>query len=72
MEAARALRPVLDRPDLRRDLEPYWVLRGTLFDEAALVSLAAWLGERERRPPGRTDWMRLAEDTCRRLVPPEA
>lgn len=67
-EAARAVRPVLDRADLRRDLEPYWILRGTLFDLAAMTGLALWLGDRTARPPGRGEWVRFAEDACRGLA----
>jgi hypothetical protein len=67
-EAARAVRPVLDRADLRRDLEPYWILRGTLFDGAAMTGLALWLGERTARPLSRGEWVRFAEDACRGLA----
>ena len=66
-DAALALRPVLDRPDLRRDLSPFWILRGSAEDTAAVIGLASWLADREDGRPGGADWLRFAEDTCRRL-----
>jgi hypothetical protein len=68
VDVARAVRPVLDRPDLRRDLEPFWILRGTLFDLAAMTGLALWLAERDPPAPSRADWIRFAEETCRQVA----
>jgi hypothetical protein len=67
-EAARAVRPMLDRADLRRDLAPFWILPGGDDDTDAVTGLAAWLAAREG---GRLDpaaWLRFAEDTCRRRL----
>ena len=71
-EAARAVRPVLDRADLRRDLAPFWLLRGTAEDTDSVTDLADWLAAREPATLDETDWLRFAEDTCRRLRPEEA
>jgi hypothetical protein len=71
-EAARAVRPVLDRADLRRDLAPFWILPGTSDDTEAVVGLAAWLASRERASLDEAAWLRFAEDTCRRLQQEEA
>jgi hypothetical protein len=67
VEAARAVRPVLDREDLRRDLAPFWILPGTAEDTAAVSALAAWLAARERATLHEAEWLRFIEDTCRRL-----
>ena len=71
-EAARAVRPVLDRADLRRDLEPFWILPGGAEDGAAVEGLARWLAARSRTRPAEAAWLRFAEDTCRRLWREEA
>jgi hypothetical protein len=71
-EAARAVRPVLDRADLRRDLEPFWILPGSAENGAAVEDLARWLAARSRTRPGEAAWLRFAEDTCRRLWREEA
>jgi hypothetical protein len=66
-DAARAVRPVLDRPDLRRDLEPFWLLRGTPEDTAAVGELLAWLSTRDRATTIEpAEWLRFAEERCRR------
>ena len=64
-DAARAVRPVLDRADLRRDLEPFWLLRGTPEDTEAVGALLAWLAGRDRASLEPADWIRFAEDQCR-------
>jgi len=66
-ETARAVRPVLDRADLRRDLSPFWILPGTPGDTEAVTGLAAWLAAREPAGLDEAAWLRFAEDTCRRL-----
>jgi hypothetical protein len=71
-EAARAVRPLLDRADLRRDLAPFWILPGAAEDTEAVTDLAAWLAARECASLDETEWLRFAEDTCRRLRPEEA
>jgi hypothetical protein len=65
-ETARAVRPLLDRQDLQHDLTRFWILRGTAEDSAAVAGLAAWLAARERTALSEDDWLRVAEDTCRR------
>jgi hypothetical protein len=68
-ETARMMRSVLDRADLRRDLEAFWILRGSEGDTAAVVGLAEWLAGRDKQVPSQADWIRFAEDACRRLPP---
>ncbi|HEX6739145.1 MAG TPA: hypothetical protein VF310_12775, partial [Vicinamibacteria bacterium] len=63
--AATALRTVLERPDLRRELTPYWLLRGTPGDTAALQALALRLAGPVPPPLPARDWVRFIEAACR-------
>jgi len=67
-EVASAVRPVLDRADLRRDLEPFWLLRGGVEDTRAVEALAAWLAARETPSLAPADWISFAEEFCRRRL----
>jgi len=59
---------VLDRADLRRDLEPFWLLRGGVEDTRAVEALAAWLAARETPSLAPADWISFAEEFCRRRL----
>jgi hypothetical protein len=69
-EVASAVRPVLDRADLRRDLEPFWLLRGGMEDTRAVEALAAWLAAREAPSLAPAEWTAFAEEFCRRRLAP--
>jgi len=65
-DLARHLRTVLDRPDQRERLAPFWILRGD-EDTASVLGLASWL--RERVPAlGDRDWTRFLEWRCRQIA----
>jgi hypothetical protein len=64
---ARHLRTILDRPDVRRKLEPLWVLTGP-EDTASVLALGRWLAPRAPSPSEK-DWIAFLEWQCRTTLP---
>lgn len=63
---ASSVRAVLERPDLQAELTPYWLLRGTDADTAAVHELAVRLAEAADETVPEREWVRFVEDVCRR------
>jgi hypothetical protein len=63
---ASAVRAVLERPDLRTELAPFWLLRGTEDDTTAVRALAVRLAGATQEAVPEREWVRFVEDVCRR------